>query len=104
MRKTKWIFFIYLAIVGLFVAGVGISLSFTPLRDPHTLYVEELATLKSLDPAEASDEPSAALLGEIYECLYNYEYGVKPYTLFPELAAAMPEYSKDNTEMTIRLR
>jgi len=104
MRKTKWIFFIYLAMVGLFVAGVGISLSFTPLRDPHTLYVEELATLKSLDPAEASDEPSAALLGEVYECLYNYEYGVRPYALFPEVAAAMPEYSKDNREMTIRLR
>ncbi|MGA2442390.1 MAG: ABC transporter substrate-binding protein [Tepidisphaeraceae bacterium] len=104
MRKTKWIFFIYLAIVGLFVAGVGISLSFTPLRDPHTLYVEELATLKSLDPAEANDEPSAALLGEVYECLYNYKYGVRPYTLFPEVAAGMPEYSKDNKEMTIRLR
>jgi oligopeptide transport system substrate-binding protein len=104
MRKTKWIFFAYLAMVGLFVVGVGVSLTFTPARDPHTLYVVEIAALKSLDPAEANDEPSALILGEIYECLYNYEYGVRPYTLFPELAAAMPEYSPDNTQMTIRLR
>lgn len=104
MRKTKWIFFVYLAIVALFIAGVGISLSFTPTRDPHTLYVVEQATIKSLDPAEANDEPSAAILGEIFECLYNYKYGVRPYTLFPELASAMPRYSRDGTELTIPLR
>jgi ABC-type transport system substrate-binding protein len=104
MRKTKWIFFVYLAIVGLFVIGVGVSLSFTPPRDPHTLYVEELATLKSLDPAEANDEPSDDMIGEIYESLYNYKYGVQPYTMFPELAAEMPRYSADGMEMTIPLR
>jgi ABC-type transport system substrate-binding protein len=104
MRKTKWIFILYVLIVGVFVLGVGVSLSFTPARDPDTLYEADFAQLKALDPAEANDQPSAVLLGEIYECLFNYKYGVQPYTLFPELAAAMPEYSKDNTSMTIRLR
>jgi oligopeptide transport system substrate-binding protein len=104
MRKTKWILFIYVALVALFVAGVSISLSFTPARDPGTVYIQDFATLKSLDPAEVNDVEGAYLLGEIYECLYNYKFGVQPYTLFPELAADMPEYSKDNTTMTIRLR
>lgn len=104
MRKTKWIFFAYLAILAIFIVGAGVSLSFSPPRDPHTLYREELATLKSLDPGEADDVPSDLLLGDIYECLYNYEYGVKPYALFPDLASAMPTYSADGTEMTIPLR
>jgi oligopeptide transport system substrate-binding protein len=104
MRKTKWIFFGYLAVLLLFVCGVAVSLNFTPPRGPDTLYVAELAQLKSLDPAEANDVPSDAILGEIYECLYNYRYGVRPYTLFPELAADMPVYSNGGREMTIRLR
>ncbi len=104
MRKTKWIFFFYLAIVGLFIAGVGFSLSFTPPRDPYTLYTEHPGTIRSLDPAEAADEPAAIIMGEFYECLYNYKYAVTPYELFPELAADMPVYSDGGRVMTIRLR
>ncbi|MGD0539921.1 MAG: ABC transporter substrate-binding protein [Tepidisphaeraceae bacterium] len=104
MRKTKWIFFFYLGVVGLFVVGVGFSLSFTPARDPYTLYTEHPGTIRTLDPAEAADQPAALIIGEFYECLYNYKYGVNPYELFPELAAEMPVYSDGGTVMTIRLR
>lgn len=104
MRKTKWIFFVYLAIVILFVAGVSISLSFTPARDPHTLYSEHPGMIRTLDPAEGADEPGAVIMGQFYECLYNYKFGVMPYELFPEVAADMPQYSPDGRQMTIRLR
>jgi len=104
MRKTKWILLVYVAVLALLVAGVSISLSFTPARDPHTLYVEDFASLKSMDPAEVNDMEGADLLGDIYECLYNYQYGVLPYKIIPNLASAMPEYSPDGRQMTIHLR
>src|SRR6266568_5044393 len=99
MRKVKWIFFIYIAIVGL-----GVSLSITPPRDPQTLYNVYLANLKSLDPAVCNDTVGSAIIANVYECLYGYEYPVKPYKLFPMLAADMPNVSKDGLTYTIHLK
>src|SRR4051794_35423711 len=104
MRKVKWIFFAYLALVALIIVGIGASFAFTPARDPGTLYSTYASDIKTLDPAEISDVPSSAIAGQVFECLYNYVYGKTPYTLFPELAAAMPQISADGKTYTIHLR
>jgi ABC-type transport system substrate-binding protein len=103
MRFTKLIFFGYIALVGLILVGILVSLRATPARDPGTLYLPLAASVKTLDPAEVNDSIGAPLVGLIYECLYNYKYGVRPYEVCPELAVAMPEVSADGKTLTIRL-
>lgn len=104
MQKVKWIFFGYVALVALIIIGIGVSLGLTPPRDPSTLYTAYGANIKSLDPAEVNDTQGDAIANQIYECLYNYKYGVQPYELFPELAAEMPHYSADNKTVTVKIR
>lgn len=104
MRITKWIFFSYVAAVVLITASIAVSFAMTSPRDPHTLYSTYGANIKSLDPAEINDTLGSAIAGNIYECLYNYQYKVKPYTLMPELAAALPQISEDGKTATISIR
>ncbi len=42
------------------------------------------------DPVRCTDRPSAALLSQIYETLYTYKRGVRPYRVVPLLASSMP--------------
>ena len=65
MRKVKWIFFIYIAIVAILTVGLGVSLSITPPRDPQTLYNVYLANLKSLDPAVCNDTIGSAIIANV---------------------------------------
>src|SRR5437762_1303904 len=95
MRKVKWIFFAYLAMVGGLVVALGISISVTPPRDPETLYSIYDANLRSLDPAICNDTVGSAILSNVYECLYSYRYPAPPYKLFPQLAADFPKISDD---------
>jgi ABC-type transport system substrate-binding protein len=104
MRKVKWIFFGYLAVVGLLVFLLGISLVVTPPRRADTFYTFYVANLKTLDPAEISDVESAAIVGNVFETLYNYQYGVQPYRLFPQVAAEMPQITDEGKTVTIKLR
>jgi oligopeptide transport system substrate-binding protein len=104
MHNVKWIFFGYLALVALIAAGIGVSFSFTPSRDPYTAYTSYSANIKTLDPAEIDDTESDAVAGCVFECLYNYEYGKEPYTLIPELARSLPETSADGHTITIHLK
>ena len=94
MRYTKWIFFGYLAFTALIVLGIGASFVMTPARDPDTFYAAYGADIKSLDPAEINDTESDMIAAAIFECLYNYRYGVEPYELLPELASDLPNISK----------
>lgn len=104
MRATKWIFFGYLAFVALLVGAIGVSFTTTPPRHPQTLYATYLANIKSLDPAVNNDTVGSALLGNVYETLYNFKYKVEPYELFPNLAADMPAVSEDGLVYTVKLR
>src|SRR4029453_1437119 len=38
------------------------------------------------------------------ECLYNYDYYKRPYTLTPELAEGMPQISADGRMFTIKVK
>jgi ABC-type oligopeptide transport system substrate-binding subunit len=104
MRLTKWLFFVYLAGLGLLAALLGTSLALVPPRDPQTLYTAYGSNVRTLDPAEISDTTSSAIAGNIFECLYNYDYYARPYRLFAELAADLPQISADTLTYTIRLR
>jgi len=104
MQKVKWIFFGYLGVVAAVVLGIAVSFRAAPPRDPKTLYIPYAGSIRTFDPAEVNDTIGGPLVGYVYECLYNYKYGVRPYTLFPELAAEMPEISDDGLTMTIKLR
>jgi oligopeptide transport system substrate-binding protein len=104
MRKVKWIFFGYLAVVGVLVLGIALSFATVSKRDPDTLYIVYISDIKSLDPAEISDVPSSRIAGNLFECLYNYDYYKRPYELICELATALPEISKDGLQYTVHLR
>jgi oligopeptide transport system substrate-binding protein len=104
MQKVKWIFFGYLGLVILLVAGLAVSFIKSPPRDPDTYYSFYVANLKTLDPAEIDDVESANIVGNIFETLYNYAYGVQPYTLIPQIAAELPQVSADGKTITIKLR
>jgi oligopeptide transport system substrate-binding protein len=104
MRKVKWIFFVYVGLIGILTVVFGVAMSFSPPRDSQTLYNLYLDNLKSLDPAVCNDVLGAAIIANVYECLYGYEYPVKPYKLIPQLADGMPKVSKDGLTYTIALK
>jgi ABC-type transport system substrate-binding protein len=104
MRNVKWIFFAYLAACALVVAGIGASFAFTRQRDPNTHYGAYSENLKTLDPAECSDEGVIDIDGYAYECLYNYAYGVDQYRLEPDLADGDPVFSPDQKTLTIKVK
>lgn len=104
MRFMKWIFFGYLALVVLLIGGLAFAFAKAPARDPDTFYTTYVANLKSLDPAEVNDVETSNIVGNIFETLYNYRYGVQPYTVYPQVASAMPNISDDHLTWTIPLR
>jgi ABC-type transport system substrate-binding protein len=60
--------------------------------------------IRGFDPVTSADVPAAHAIYKVYEGLYEYEYLVRPYTVRPNLAEAMPEVSADGLTYTFRLR
>ena len=105
MRKVKWVFFAYLAVVVSTVVAIAVAFNAAPDRDPNTYYVVYTGAIKTLDPAECGDQVGSYVLSPVVEGLYNFKYGrTSPYELYPELAAAMPTTSADGLTMTIHVR
>ncbi len=73
--------------------------------DPSKVLREPLAfDITGLDPAATQDIYSAAVINEIFEGLYDWDYIERPYRFTPRLAAAMPSISADGRTWTIKLR
>src|SRR5262249_10860762 len=104
MRKVKWLFFAYLALIALVLCGIGLSFVVLPQRDPDALFTTYASNLRSLDAGKISDVPAAQIGGYVYECLYNYDYYKRPYELVPELAESLPQISEDGKTFTIKLK
>lgn len=104
MRKVKWIFFAYLVLVAMMIAALGVSFALAPARDPDTLYAAYDTNIKTLDPGQIGDVTGSNVAGQIYECLYNYDYHARPYKIIPELATAMPAVSDNGLVYTIHIR
>ena len=60
--------------------------------------------VQTLDPAEVGDTVTHAVAGDLFECLYDFDYTRRPYRMVPLLAAAMPEISEDGTLYRIPIR
>jgi ABC-type transport system substrate-binding protein len=59
---------------------------------------------KGFDPVRASDVASSHYISQIYECLYQYSYLVRPYKAEPCLAEDMPTVSEDKLTYTIPIK
>jgi ABC-type transport system substrate-binding protein len=59
---------------------------------------------KSLDPHRQFDAASSEVVTLIFDSLFTTHYLKRPIEFVPNLAEAMPEFSKDGKMMTIRLR
>ncbi len=60
--------------------------------------------VSSLDPAMVSDVPTVAVLSNIFDPPYTYDYLARPAKLKPNTAAALPEVSADGRTLTLRIR
>jgi oligopeptide transport system substrate-binding protein len=60
--------------------------------------------LKSLDPAQSSDEATSEVVPNMYEGLLQYAYLKRPLTVEPLLADGMPQVSKDGLTHTFKIK
>lgn len=60
--------------------------------------------VQTLDPAEIGDTISHAVAGDLFECLYDFDYAARPYRMVPQLAAAMPDISDNGLIYRISIR
>src|SRR5436309_12255914 len=67
-------------------------------------YYGSTSRIRGFDPVQSSDVPSSHAIYKVYEGLYEYEYLVRPYTVRPQLAEAMPEVSPDGLTYTFHLK
>lgn len=68
-----------------------------------TLNLVVTAKVKGFDPIQTSDRYSHTEVNRVYEGLLEFHYLKRPYQLQPNLAAAMPEVSKDGLTYTFKI-
>jgi len=76
----------------------------TVAQPPKVLRYALTTPISSLDPAFVSDVPTVAVISQIFDALYTYDYLARPARVRPNTAAALPEVSADGRVLTIRLR
>ena len=64
------------------------------------------SAIRSIDPATCGDTSSSGIQGNFYEGLYTYHYLKRPAyaNVIPQLAAEMPQISRDGLTYTIKIR
>ncbi len=72
--------------------------------DEMIIYHRLRESIQTLDPAEMGDAVTHAVAGDIFECLYDYDYTERPYRMVPLLAADMPQISEDGLVYHIPVR
>jgi ABC-type transport system substrate-binding protein len=68
------------------------------------LYLAQGAEVSGFDPIYASDGYAGNEVARVYEGLLEYHYLKRPYELIPNLAATMPEVSKDGLKFIFKLK
>ena len=68
------------------------------------LYSSLPAKVRSMDPGDIGDKISAAVVGQFFECLYQYHFLKRPYEIIPQLAESLPEISEDGLTYTIKIK
>jgi oligopeptide transport system substrate-binding protein len=62
------------------------------------------AKVRGLDPGDIGDTISSSVASQIFDCLYQYQYLLRPYELVPCLAEDMPQISPDGLTYTIKIK
>lgn len=93
---------IVFTIAGLLITGCEKS---SPKGEQQSVIHHRLRDkVQTLDPAEVGDTVTHAVAGDIFECLYDFDYTQRPYRMIPLLAAAMPDITEDGTLYRIPIR
>lgn len=92
------------ALIASAVALCGMSGSAAAADASKVLRVAFPSDITGLDPVAIQDIYSNALLRQIFDTLYVWDYLARPYRFVPSVAAAMPEISADGRVWTIRIR
>lgn len=72
--------------------------------DEKVLNLVAVERIKGFDPIQANDLYSSNEIARVYDGLYQYHYLKRPYELEPNLAASMPEVSKDGLTYKIQIK
>lgn len=70
----------------------------------NSLSIPLRINLKTLDPAQASDEATSEVMPQIFESLLQYHYLKRPLEVIPLLSDGMPKVSKDGLTVTIKIK
>jgi ABC-type transport system substrate-binding protein len=73
-------------------------------NEKSTQYSVLTSKVRLLDPADITDNTSALVASQIYECLYQYHYLKRPYELVCQLAGSLPQVSEDGLTYTIKIK
>ncbi len=105
----KWFYIISLGVVAALVASPMFFLEAAD-KDKYKGKIVRYDTygsaVRSVDPATCGDTTSSGFQGNIYEGLYTYHFLKRPAqdSVIPQLAADMPEVSRDGLTYTIKLK
>ena len=91
---------------GVLCAGIRDAHAVLPSSDENSgiRYYGSTERIRGFDPVTSADTTSSRAVSTVYEGLYEYEYLLRPYTVRPLLAEAMPEISPDGLAYTIRVK
>lgn len=90
--------------VSFFALILAIGCSREQNFDEKVLNLITSQKIKGFDPIYSADLYAANEIGKVYEGLLEFHYLKRPYELMPNLAAAMPEVSKDGLTYTFKLK
>ena len=90
-------------IIGLLLATV-VSCTKKTDSNESVLNLAVSSKVKGMDPIYSNDRYSSNEVARVYEGLLEYHYLKRPYTLKPNLAAAMPTVSEDGLTYTFQIK
>ncbi|MFM2484390.1 ABC transporter substrate-binding protein [Celerinatantimonas yamalensis] len=73
-------------------------------QQPKVLKFAGDSSPRNLDPIQSGTLYATEVVSAIYDTLYQYKYLQRPYQLEPDLAAAMPQISKDGLTYTFTIK
>ena len=95
-----------LVLVTAIAPGCGSTAESNAVEDEGLIVVrrDESGDPRSMDPHKAGDVVSSRHCGMTYECLFQYDYLIRPAKLIGALAAKMPDYDASTLSYTVTLR
>ena len=106
-QNGSWIFLVIVFLMALLGGCVGRwwpdEVKVQPSSE-NTLQLNFSNDIPELDPATSYDTVSAAIIYQVYETLYEYDYLRRPYALKPLLAEDLPTVKNGGTQYFIKIK